>query len=144
MSDIHIWRGTYDETGAPELRPLSDESVIRITVKQLRALCVDALGLRSMDIDALAEKVAAASTPRDAVQAVLNELAASVEPSAKPFAPPGEWFPVSVSGHPLRSLDGEKGTWEQASWPSELSSAQLVPARVVLSGVGAYAEIPSL
>ena len=86
MSDIHIWRGTYDETGAPELRPLSDESVIRITVKQLRALCVDALGLRSMDVDALAEKAAAAPTPRDAVQAVLNELAASVEPSAKPFA----------------------------------------------------------
>ena len=144
MPDVHIWCGTYDKTGAPELRPLSDDSVIQITAKELRALCVDALGLRSMDVDALTEKVQLAPTSRDLVQAVLNELAASAEPSAKPFAPPGEWFPTSITGHPLRSLDGEKGTWEQASWPSELSSTQLVPARVVLSGVGAYAEIPSL
>jgi len=144
MLDIHIWRGTYDETGAPELRPLSDDSVIQITAKELRALCVDALGLRSMDVDALTEKVQLAPTSRDLVQAVLNELAASAEPSAKPFAPPGEWFPTSITGHPLRSLDGEKGTWEQASWPSELPSAQPVRARVMLGGVGAYAEMPAL
>lgn len=144
MPDVHIWRGTYDKTGAPELRPLSDDSVIQITAKELRALCVDALGVRSTDIDALTEKAAAAPTPRDAVQVVFNELAASAEPSAKPFAPPGKWFPVSVSSHPLRSLDGEKGTWEQASWPSELPSAQPVRARVMLGGVGAYAEMPAL
>ena len=144
MSDVHIWRGTYDETGAPELRPLSDESVIRITVKQLRTLCVETLGLRSTDIDALAEKAAAAPTPRDAVQVVLNELAASAEPTAKPFAGSGAWFPIGLLGHPMRSLNGEKGTWEHASWPSELPEPEPIPARVVLGGVGAYAETPSL
>ena len=142
MSDIHIWRGTYDETGAPELRPLSDESVIQITVKQLRALCVETLGMRSMDIGALTEKAAAAPTLRDAVQTVLNELAASAEPTAKPFAGPGAWFPIGLLGHPMRSLNGEKGTWEHASWPSELPEPKPVPARVVLGGVGAYAEAP--
>ncbi len=140
MPDVHIWRGTYDETGVPELRPLSDDSVIQITAKELRVLCVDALGLRSMDVEALTEKLQLAPTSRDLVQAVLNQLAASAEPSAKPFASPGEWFPTSLTGHPLRLLDGEKDTWEQANWPSELPQPQVMPARLMLGGVGAYAN----
>jgi len=42
-------------------------------------------------------------------------------PGPKPFAMPGEWFPVGLLGHPMREF--APGKWESATWPSEQTAA---------------------
>lgn len=142
MSEIHVWQGTYDQNGLPELQPLHDDTVIQMTASQLRRLCADSMGIKVFLADA-AQASSAAVSAGDAVKQLVEHLAAQAEPTTKPFAAPGRWFPTTITGHPIRHLDPaiDGRLWEAAQWPSDgVTLVEPDTGRVFLAGVGAYPD----